>query len=39
MAISQTIVEGDRIYLRYIKDNEYIGINLDPGVVDKLRKI
>ena len=27
------------IYLRYIKDNEYIGINLDPGVVDKLRKI
>ena len=27
------------IYLRYIKDNEYIGINLDPGVVDKLRNI
>ena len=27
------------IYLKYIKDNEYIGINLDPGVVDKLRNI
>jgi len=27
------------VYLKYIKDDQYIGINLDPGVVDKLRDI
>ena len=27
------------IYLKYIKDDQYTGINLDPGVVDKLRNI
>ena len=33
------IVKPFLIFLNYIKNDEYTGINMDPFVVDKLRKI
>ena len=33
------VIKPFLIYLKYIKDDQYTGITMDPNVVDKLRKI